>query len=180
MTGTITIKMMSITSSTSISGVTLISEDRPSPPEGRIVENAIAIVSQFRNWASERSIDSATTKLRKALGGQPIGHTARTRASTYLLPCFNPWRDQTDIVNPSLMAKVDNLGDLAEVEILIALDEHNLLLTSGEDLRQLRLDRRLAKVSELIMYEGAAAPFDWIDTTIVRSFCWSSLWSLGG
>jgi hypothetical protein len=40
MTGTITIKMMSITSSTSISGVTLISEERP---EVGVVENAIAV-----------------------------------------------------------------------------------------------------------------------------------------
>jgi hypothetical protein len=45
-TGTITIKMMSMTNSTSISGVTLISEERPSPLEVPIVENAIAIISQ--------------------------------------------------------------------------------------------------------------------------------------
>jgi hypothetical protein len=48
MTGTITIKIMSMTSKTSISGVTLISEERPLPPEVPFVENAIAVVSQCR------------------------------------------------------------------------------------------------------------------------------------
>jgi hypothetical protein len=55
-TGPITIKMMSITSKTSISGVTLISEERPAPPEVPFVENAIAVFSQCKNWASEHSI----------------------------------------------------------------------------------------------------------------------------
>src|SRR5947199_242510 len=56
-----------------------------------------------------------------------------------LLSCFNPWRDQTNIVDPCLVTKVDDLGNLAEVQILVALDEHNLLLPGREDLRQLRL-----------------------------------------
>ena len=47
-TGTFTIKMMSKTSKTSISGVTLTSEERPSPPEAPVVENAIAVVPQCR------------------------------------------------------------------------------------------------------------------------------------
>src|SRR6185437_16444692 len=41
------------------------------------------------------------------------------------------------------MAEIDHFRDLAEVKILVALDEHHLLLTSGEDLFQLRLDLRL-------------------------------------
>jgi hypothetical protein len=47
-TGTITIKIMSMTNRTSISGVTLISEERPAPREVPFVENAIALVSQCR------------------------------------------------------------------------------------------------------------------------------------
>jgi hypothetical protein len=40
--------MMSMTSKTSIRGVTLISEERLAPPEVPVVENAIAVVSQCR------------------------------------------------------------------------------------------------------------------------------------
>jgi hypothetical protein len=46
MTGTITMKIMSMTSRTSINGVTLISEERPSPLQVPVVENAIAVVSR--------------------------------------------------------------------------------------------------------------------------------------
>jgi hypothetical protein len=57
-----------------------------------------------------------------------------------LLSCFNPWRNQTDIVYPSQMAEVDYLGDLTEVQVLIALHKHDLLLPGREDLRQLGLN----------------------------------------
>src|SRR5438270_8172879 len=54
-----------------------------------------------------------------------------------LLSCFNPRCNQTDIVHSGLMAKVDDLGDIPEIEILIALDEHDLLLAARNNLRQL-------------------------------------------
>jgi hypothetical protein len=79
MTGTITIKMMSMTSNTSISGVTLISEEGPSPLEVPVVENAIAVVSQCRiGWASIHPYRHHPAT--KSYGRLANGHTAHTRA----------------------------------------------------------------------------------------------------
>jgi len=44
-----------------------------------------------------------------------------------LLPCFDPRRDQTDIVHAGLVAEVNDLGDFAEIQVLVPFDEHDLL-----------------------------------------------------
>src|SRR5271154_912873 len=94
--------------------------------------------------ASEHSTTTDTGRLQKTPGGWPTGHTARMRASVAgLLSCCNPRRNQADVVHASFVAKVDNLGDLAEVEILVALDEHDLLLACRKDLLQFGLEVRL-------------------------------------
>jgi len=53
MTGTITMKTMSMTSKTSISGVTLISEERPSPLEVPVVEKGHRSRLPMQNWVCE-------------------------------------------------------------------------------------------------------------------------------
>src|SRR5215470_3189198 len=53
-----------------------------------------------------------------------------------LLSCFDSRRDQTYVIDTRLVTEVDHLSDLVEVEVLITLDEHHLLLTSRKDLRQ--------------------------------------------
>ena len=53
-----------------------------------------------------------------------------------LLSCFNPRRDQTNIVYSGQMAEINHFSDLAEVQILIALHEHDLFLPGRENLRQ--------------------------------------------
>src|SRR5258707_10984575 len=72
-TGTITMKMMSMTSRTSISGVTLISEERLAPPEFPVVENAIALVShaELGVRALHRYRHQETTKSSGRLANRP-------------------------------------------------------------------------------------------------------------
>jgi hypothetical protein len=48
---------------------------------------------------------------------------------TMLLARFNPWCDESDVVDTGLVTEVNHLSDLAEVQVLVALDEHHLLLT---------------------------------------------------
>ena len=85
---------------------------------------------QTLRWALHTS-QYPTSKTNES-GGRSSSRTARNntlvRDLTNLLSCFYTRRDQADIVHPRLMTKVDDFGDLAEVEVLIALDEHNLFL----------------------------------------------------
>src|SRR5882757_3685094 len=78
------------------------------------------------------------TKSSGRLANRP--HRPRASLTRDLLSGFNPWRNQADVVHLGLMAEVDNLRDLAEVEVLVPLDEHDLLLASRKDLRQLGLE----------------------------------------
>jgi hypothetical protein len=64
----------------------------------------------------------------------------RPRKTLPLLSRFYPRRDEADIVYASLMSEVDNLGNLTEVEVFVALHKHDLLLPGRKDLRQLGLD----------------------------------------
>jgi hypothetical protein len=70
-------KMMSMTSKTSISGVTLISEERPWPPEvpfpaGLFIENAIAGISQCRiGQASTPLLQTPISHKKLRAAGQP-------------------------------------------------------------------------------------------------------------
>jgi hypothetical protein len=43
------------------------------------------------------------------------------------------WGDDSDVVDSSLMAVVDDFGDLGEVEVSITFDEHGLVVSGGED-----------------------------------------------
>ena len=99
---------------------------------------------------------------------------------TQLLSCFNPRRDKPYIIDTSLMAKVNDLGNLAEIEVLIALHEHDLLLPGRENLLQLRLKVTLIEVGLVDLVRRFACTIRQHLTTIVRSLGWSSWWSLGG
>src|SRR6202040_3641789 len=113
-----------------------------------VVENAIAVSPNAElGKRASRSIrlPPATQKLRAA--GQPATPPVRELRLLGLLSCCDPWRNQAYIVHTGLVAKVDDLGDLAEVEILIALDEHDLLLPSRKDLGQFGLEVYLVHCS---------------------------------
>src|SRR5580704_4343023 len=86
------------------------------------------------------------------MGGPPARWTAHLKPVTHpseitlirnLLARFNPWGDQSDVIYARLMAKIDNLGNLAEVQVFVTLHKHHLLLPRSEDLSQLWLKIRL-------------------------------------
>ena len=62
-----------------------------------------------------------------------------------LLTGFNARRDQTDIVDARLMAEVDNLCHILEVEVLIPLDVIIFLMRFLVDLHQFGFDRSLVE-----------------------------------
>src|ERR1700727_3135008 len=88
----------------------------------------------------KQALDQQHLQLRAESSGRLIISIIRPYESfkTGLLPCFDPGCDETDVVHPCLMAIVDDLGDLAEVEILVTFNKHDLFLTRRKDLRQLR------------------------------------------
>src|ERR1035438_3299258 len=116
-TGTVTIKMISNTRRTSISGVTLIPETAlPVPtPLPMPINNLQATAARCESGS-------------------------RVSTKSELLACRDARGDEADVVDFSLMAHVDHFGDLVEVKRGIALDEHHLFLARGEDLGQLRLE----------------------------------------
>src|SRR5271168_1787469 len=117
-TGTITMKMMSITSKTSINGVTLISDEKPLPPELPVVENAMNLTPQF--VLGERALDQLLSlDLHKASGGWSLRPPPERELSFLnLLSRFDSGRDKTDIIYSSLVTEVDDLSNLTEIEIL--------------------------------------------------------------
>ena len=112
-------KMIRRTRSTSISGVTLISETALRTP-----------------LLLPIPITTSLVRGRARSGRQE----AYWLASYGLLPCFNARSDEADVVDFSLVTHINHFGYLVEVKVFIPLDEHNLLLPCGKNLSQLGLE----------------------------------------
>src|ERR1700733_5666537 len=86
----------------------------------------------------ERALDQLLfPNLQKASSGGHVGPPPEREPFSNLLSRFDSRRDETDIVDSSLMTEVDDLSDLAEVEIFVALDQHNLFLSCRKNLDKL-------------------------------------------
>src|ERR1035441_7181666 len=56
------------------------------------------------------------------------------RPSPCLLSSHDLWRHQADVIHVRRMADVNDFGDVSEVHVIVALDEHDALRAIGIDL----------------------------------------------
>jgi len=71
---------------------------------------------------SELSTTGTLKQIRRPAAGPPDSNLV------FLLTRFDARCNQTNVVHASLVSKINHFGNLAEVQILITLHEHNLLL----------------------------------------------------